>query len=350
LSESVRFIAMIGALAFVVVLANYADKRSLLRAPLRGILLMLNILYVANYVLNPGLNTIPKAQAMQGSVIAVLFGVATTLLLSDRVRLSLVRFFPRRAIDTTSGQLVGFDPMSNVHMVALIYCLYLMARTILVFVLSGGLGGMAQDFEGVTLQELWISVAVFTLFALVGVGAGIRRHGADTLRRLGLRAPTLAELGMSAAMAFFLFGLAYVIGIVWQILTPRDVFEQQTVLSNQIAQSVNTLMLGFLLACAAAIGEEIAFRGALQPIFGLVPTAIIFAAIHGQYTFTPASLLIFFVALGFGWLRRKYNTTTAIVAHFLYNFSLVALAIMARYLLDTQFVAYISQLVAGIIK
>jgi membrane protease YdiL (CAAX protease family) len=78
--------------------------------------------------------------------------------------------------------------------------------------------------------------------------------------------------------------------------------------------------LAFLLAATAAVGEEIAFRGALQPVLGFLPTAIIFAMTHIQYTLTPAWLIIFGVALAFGWIRKHYNTTVSILTHFLYNF------------------------------
>jgi len=90
-----------------------------------------------------------------------------------------------------------------------------------------------------------------------------------------------------------------------------------------------------IVAGGAAIGEEIAFRGALQPVFGLWPTALFFALVHIQYTLTPAALIIFGVALGLGWLRRRYNTTTSIVAHFLYDFSLFALSLYANYVQQT---------------
>jgi membrane protease YdiL (CAAX protease family) len=81
-----------------------------------------------------------------------------------------------------------------------------------------------------------------------------------------------------------------------------------------------------------ALGEEVFFRGALQPVFGLGLTSVFFALLHTQYTLTPASAGIFLVSLGMGWLRQRYSTTAAIFAHFAYNFiqlALVALANMA---------------------
>ncbi len=124
------------------------------------------------------------------------------------------------------------------------------------------------------------------------------------------------------------------IGISWALFTPRDVLDSQTKVSQLIGESINTLAMAFLLSLTAAIGEEIAFRGALQPIFGLWPTSLLFALVHIQYALTPATLIIIVVGIGLGWLRRRYNTTTAIVAHFLYDFAPLVLAIYANYARD----------------
>ena len=76
------------------------------------------------------------------------------------------------------------------------------------------------------------------------------------------------------------------------------------------------------------MGEEIALRGSLQPIFGFWWTAILFSLVNIQYSLTPATLIIFGVALGLGWIRRRYNLYAAITAHFLYNFVQLLLALL----------------------
>jgi membrane protease YdiL (CAAX protease family) len=164
--------------------------------------------------------------------------------------------------------------------------------------------------------------------AVLGVGLGIRRSLGESLKRLGLVAPTVTELSMASTVAFLLFSSQFVIAYIWQMVTPVDVIQQQTQLSQLLNSGTNTLMMAFLIAATAAIGEEIAFRGALQPIFGLWPTAVLFALIHIQYLLTPATLVIVMVGLGFGWVRQKYNTTAAIVTHFLYNFALLAYGLL----------------------
>jgi membrane protease YdiL (CAAX protease family) len=69
----------------------------------------------------------------------------------------------------------------------------------------------------------------------------------------------------------------------------------------------------------AALGEETLFRGALQPRFRPLLTALIFTVGHVQYTLSPALLEILAIGLVLGWLRERTNTTTCMVVHAGYN-------------------------------
>lgn len=331
-------------LAGVLVLANYVEKNRILYTLMQAILLLLNGIFVAFLGILPLLTAIsppprtttpvkiiPVSNALVALVIAVVVGTLASLVLLTPVRQRLAGIFRHRKAEDSSG---GFNPESPLHMTALVYCLYLLGNTTLNFALAGGLSGLAQDFNAPSTGELWLQLAIFLLFAALGTGFLMRRRLVDTLRRLGLVGPTIVELLAAAGVAFLLFCAAEVIGILWAVLTPPDMLQSQTQYSELIGSSINTLGMAFLVAITAAIGEEIAFRGALQPIFGLWPTAILFALVHTQYTLTPATLIILIVGLGLGWVRRRYNTTTAVVVHFLYDFGPLVLAIYARYAQD----------------
>lgn len=78
-----------------------------------------------------------------------------------------------------------------------------------------------------------------------------------------------------------------------------------------------------VLAVASAVGEEVLFRGALQPWIGLAPQALLFGLLHIGPTrrFLPWTLW----ALGMGFAFGGLVTLTgdlggAIVAHFTINF------------------------------
>lgn len=318
-------------LLLILIIAGRAETSSLLRVGLYVLLIICHLAFIYIFGLFPasGLGANPLPISRRGTA---LFAACLIALLALVFMLRPVRAWLRRIFTP------AFNPDSLVQMTALVFCVYLFGNTVMEFVLSGGLGGLAEDFKGVTLDSLALNAAVFVAVALVGAGFPTRRSWGAVWRRLGVRWPTLAEFGAGLLMAFGLVGAVFVIGLIWTALTPRSVMDDQTQLSRLIASSVNTLTLAFAVALSAAVGEEIAFRGALQPIFGLWPTAIFFALTHVQYALTPATLVIIVVGLGLGWVRKRYNTTASIVTHFTYNFALLFLTIYGSYL-QTMFKA-----------
>ena len=124
-------------------------------------------------------------------------------------------------------------------------------------------------------------------------------------------------LALAAAGAFYAFGLAS--HSLSQVITPG--------LADQVDESSQHLFgglsgnLGGIIALALIPGicEDVLFRGALQPRFGLVLTAFLFAAIHTEYAFSIDALSIFVIALGLGAIRKYTNTTTSSACHVAYN-------------------------------
>ncbi len=326
-------VLLIAFLCLVLIIANRAQTNMGMRTVLYALLLLINAGIVLLYGFDTSFRvstTAPPIQTTNGLLsiaVSVLFAGLATALLFEPVRRRIARLFPKAA----EG---GFDPASIPQMTAMIYCVYLLASTVLQYISAGGLSGLAQDFSAPTAGEIVAQLLIFVLVAVFGAGLLARRTLDQVIARLGLRWPTVPELMIAALVSFVLIIFAFSTGVVWELLTPPDVLQQQTQVSQLLSESVSTLTLAMIASVGAAIGEEVAFRGALQPVFGLWPTAIFFALTHIQYTLTPATLLIIGVAIGFGWLRRRYNTTTAIVAHFLYDFTLFSLPIYARYLQD----------------
>jgi membrane protease YdiL (CAAX protease family) len=81
------------------------------------------------------------------------------------------------------------------------------------------------------------------------------------------------------------------------------------------------------LGLAAALGEEIIFRGALLPRFGLIYTSILFALVHANYGISAATLVVFLLALVLSLVRYRYNTTVCMIIHATYNISLGILSL-----------------------
>jgi len=225
------------------------------------------------------------------------------------------------------GEQTGYNPDSVVHTTALIMILLTLVASASIFMLSGGVDGFAEDLatseaEGSSTNlELVITLIAYVVISVLGVGFGLRRNLGETLERLGLEMPQARDVYWGVGVAVLLYIIVLVLGSIWALMVSPEVFEEQTAASEAIfALYSGSLLTGFLLALSAGVGEEIFFRGALQPIFGIAFTTFYFVILHLQYTLTPASLIIAVVAVAMAWLRQRFNTTTAIIAHFVYNF------------------------------
>lgn len=123
-------------------------------------------------------------------------------------------------------------------------------------------------------------------------------------------------------------GIIFGIVMIW--MTELDYFEQSLrKYKNLLSQfELNRGHVIFLSICAG-VGEEIFFRGALQPLLGIVLTAVIFVAIHGYYSLKDMRVNIFAVALTLfivllGWAAETFSLWHAIAGHFAYDLVLLA--------------------------
>jgi len=83
----------------------------------------------------------------------------------------------------------------------------------------------------------------------------------------------------------------------------------------------------FLSICAG-VGEEIFFRGAIQPLIGVWFTAIIFVAIHGYFSFKEWKVNFFSICLTLfiaflGWAAVNLSIWHAVLGHFSYDLVLL---------------------------
>lgn len=223
-------------------------------------------------------------------------------------------------------QLVGsntlYNPGSAIHTTAIVLMLALLSGTMVLFLISGGMEGLAQSIEvtGINIVESIFTMVLWLAAAFLGVGYLVRRDLTMTLIRLGLRMPTSRDISVGIGAGVVLWIVSVVFSIAWQLLSDPTVFNQQTQAAEQFSQAINSLPLVLLVSITAAFGEEIFIRGALQPIFGLWLTSLSFALLHSQYLFAPSMILIFGIAVGLGLIRRRLSTTASIIAHFVYNF------------------------------
>ena len=164
----------------------------------------------------------------------------------------------------------------------------------------------------------------FVVVAVLGVGAGVRRGARETLARLGYGPLGPAGLGVVAVFVLAAFAVSLGADFLFRELQPglyREVGEISGTLFDPRGMGAATAVLfALLIGVGAGLGEETLFRGAVQPVLGIIPTSILFASLHVQYG--PSLLLgyIFVLSLGLGYLRRRFNTTASFLAHVGYNF------------------------------
>lgn len=240
----------------------------------------------------------------------------------------------RRAI----SRLLPIDPDSFVHTVALVTVVALLLMSFVPLLVLGEPPALSEtaldqvEQSGFTGEE-GLLFQVFTLIwsvpiAIFVVGYGIRRSLREALQRLGLVRPTLIQMGIGIGVAILLVFVSSLLqaGIswFWQVMgwpmTDVEAF-------NELAAFAFSPLGAVLVGISAGLGEELAVRGVLQPRLGILLSNLFFTALHAfQYSW-DALLVVFLLGTFFGVLRRYTNTTTSAVAHGLYDFFVIMMAV-----------------------
>lgn len=168
------------------------------------------------------------------------------------------------------------------------------------------------------LSRSGLVVALYGALALAAILIAAGRDDMDIYRWSQTR--TSLWLGLSP-----LIGLALGLGVVGLSRLATQRYEWARNLHRNFRELVGELSSReiLVLALASSIGEELLFRGALQPALGLWVQAAIFALLHigPSRQFLPWTLWAFAMGLVFGLLFEwTGNLGGPIVAHFAINF------------------------------
>lgn len=92
----------------------------------------------------------------------------------------------------------------------------------------------------------------------------------------------------------------------------------------------------WFISFCAGVGEELLFRGALQPLFGIPLTSAVFVAIHGYLNITNWRLSIYgifmtIVIACIGWAAETFGLITAIISHMLIDVILLGALVPKRF-------------------
>lgn len=294
-----------------------------------GVLVLTGLSALLSATMPPELldSTAPELSFQTALIVAAL-GAGAALLCG----VVIVSLPVREGLDRLIGNHGTFDPYSSVHKTAFVLAVALLVYTLMDIIIVGGVEGYAEALQEQSIGafDAVANLLLMVVAAFVGVGLVVRRSLPQVMERLSLRTPTVQDTLWGLGTAFLCLVLILMFSVVLTLVLSPEALEAQGAASNQIAEALSdSLMIAFLAAFAAAVGEEILFRGALQPVFGLIPTTLFFALLHTQYAFTPGSAAILIVGAAFGILRQRQSTTAAIIAHFAYNFTLLGIAVQS---------------------
>ncbi len=218
------------------------------------------------------------------------------------------------------ARLIPIDANSNVHATALALAVLVMGLNLSQVPLIGGWDALAASAARIPFLTLLISNLPIGLFPFLGVGLFIRRTPRETVTRLGLERLTWRQVGLTVLLAAAILTFYYGVDWIWRTVHLES-YEMMEALGEVLYGGASGLWKALLVSLVAGVTEELFFRGAVQPRFGLLLTAVFFTAAHVQYGLTLAAVEVFGGALVLGWLRRRTNTTACILLHVLYDVS-----------------------------
>jgi len=294
----------VGIGALLSAWAHHADASRALRVLLYIIFGGFSLL-----VILAGIGALVLSNEMPDAGLSRLGGLAL-LALGLGLGLPLVPFV-RRVL----ARVMPFDPDSMADMVGLSV---LLAITLAFPLLGAGVSDAGGTYGPVQRGELVVQTAIFVLLAFLSVGTFITRDLGAAARRLGLWMPPPRQIGIALALVVVAFIIAGVAGALTQVFQPgleREIEDRM----RSVTQEVTDVPGAILLGLSAGIGEEILFRGAIQPRYGIVFTSLVFTVIHVQYDISLVLVGVFALAIMLGLERKYMGTVAAIITHAVYN-------------------------------
>lgn len=161
------------------------------------------------------------------------------------------------------------------------------------------------------------------LLSVCGAGILVSRKPGEVMQRLGLVKISSMQFGIGVALVVMSFSY----DLIWSLYTHNTSGDLASKLSGYnsgtfgvVGGLAPSVVLALMTAVCAGMGEETLIRGALQPVLGIVPAAILHGILHGQFAHAPIFILqVTGWSIIMGIVRRYTNTTTTIIGHAGFN-------------------------------
>lgn len=222
---------------------------------------------------------------------------------------------PRRVL----ARLIPFNPRDYKDIVGLLLILWIVSFQVGQYFLPDE-AEVSVTYGGLIVQALTLSA-----IAYVAVGGFGRRSRSEVLERLGVERPTARQVGIALRLVVVILVVSVAANYLAEVLVP-GVYEDLEETLEETTAGLDLVWGAIAIALTAAIGEELLFRGAIQPRYGVIFTSIVFALVHVQYH--PALILTGLLPVGLvlGYERKYLNTTACIFTHAAYNLIAVLLS------------------------
>lgn len=312
-------VGLLSVVAGLYVLANFGERNSTARVltliaggGLSALSLLVGFVAGLGHVLVYAAGRETTDQFRMAELVAIpltLAGIAGLLYLWPPVQRAVARVIPVR-------------PRSPVIYLTIVFGLLLVAQQV---------GAQVQPGKPLTFTDLLAQDIPLLILSFIGVGIFVRRSPREAAERLGLFPPRQRRWWLVAILGIGVFlGVAFAIEALANAISPsqqKQVSDVTTVLFSHFNNPAAIVFLGVL----AAVVEETLFRGALLPRFGIIISAILFAALHTQYAVSFATLEVFVLGLGLGWLRvRSGSTLPSMLTHAGYDIAVGFLSLLAK--------------------
>jgi membrane protease YdiL (CAAX protease family) len=210
----------------------------------------------------------------------------------------------------------------------------LIAGSIIVAIILLGLG---LDFQESSFPLALVSLPI-TEGIILGITLLFAKYQNASLRKLGLKKPSLRIIAIVSLAAVLLLFLAGSISLVEEVVLGPD--PQAETLAEAILPRDTVQLVALLGISLALVGpaEELAFRGFVQRGFensfgkpaGLVIASVLFGLLHGLNSLRailPVTVISLF--LGYIWQKTDGNTVASAWMHGLYDAIIIAIAYFA---------------------
>ena len=259
----------------------------------------------------------PFDEPARGLAIGLALGLAgllSWLVLLGPVRRGLARIIPIRAESVVNAASLGL----------LLILGSLGGMGVLVMLDRGQLAEQVAQVGPLSLAYVVLNEAWLGMAAVLGVGFPVRRSFRETLARLGVQGLTPGQLLLTLAGVGGLLAFEVALQVAARQVSPQA-YEELSRLTENLYAGLRTPLGAVAVGVASGTAEELLFRGAIQPRYGLVLTSLIFGAMHLQYGLSCALLSVVIVGLVLGIYRQRINTTSCMLIHGLYNMLLFLL-------------------------